>query len=59
MEKLKTFVFSRVHERSTWRGLVMIATALGATLTPEQAEAIIVAGIAGSGLIGAFTADQK
>lgn len=58
MDKLKNFLIDRLDERSTWRGLVLIATALGVTLSPEQAEAIIAAGLAAAGLIGAFAADK-
>jgi sulfur transfer protein SufE len=41
-------------EASTWRGLVLIITALGVQLDPEQIDAIIAAGLALSGLIGVF-----
>ena len=41
-------------EPSTWRGLVMILTAVGLGLTHEQQEAIVIAGLAISGLIGVF-----
>lgn len=50
---MKQYIIDRLKEPSTWRGIVLVATALGATLTPEQAEAIVVAGIGITGLIGA------
>jgi hypothetical protein len=59
MDTLKTYLIDRLDERSTWRGVVLVLTALGVTLSPEQAEAIIAAGIAGAGLIGVFAADKK
>lgn len=43
-----------LSEASTWRGLVLIATALGVRLEPEQIDAIVAAGLALSGLIGVF-----
>jgi hypothetical protein len=43
-----------LSEPSTWRGLVMILTAVGLGLTHEQQEAIVIAGLAVSGLIGVF-----
>jgi len=42
-------------EASTWRGLVLIVTALGVELQPEQIDAIVAVGLAIAGLIGVFT----
>ena len=44
-------------EPSTWRGLVLVVTAFGAVLTPEQQGAIVSFGIALAGLIGVFVKD--
>lgn len=41
-------------EPSTWRGFVMLLSALGITLEPDQQNAIVVFGLAASGLIGVF-----
>jgi hypothetical protein len=46
-------------EPSTWRGVVLVFTAIGLALTPEQQTAIITAGIALSGLIGTFVKDTN
>ena len=43
-----------LSEASTWRGMVLIATALGVRLDPDQIDAIVAAGLALSGLIGVF-----
>lgn len=43
-----------LSEASTWRGLVLIITALGVQLDPEQIDAIVAAGLAINGLIGVF-----
>lgn len=46
-----------LSETSTWRGFVMILMAVGLGLTHEQQQAIIIAGVALSGLIGVFFKD--
>lgn len=46
-------------EPGTWRGIIMIATAFGASLDEEQQNSIIATGIAVSGLIGVFFKDDK
>lgn len=48
---------NRFKEPSTWRGLVMIATAAGVSINPELIEYIIGAGTGIAGLIGVMTAD--
>ena len=53
------YIFSRLSEASTWRGLIALATALGVAISPEQVAAIIAAGMAVMGVIGAFTKDKK
>lgn len=46
-------------QSSTYKGFIAIATALGATVSQEQAEAIIASGIALIGLIEVFTDENK
>lgn len=53
------YLFARSGERSTWLGLVSLATALGLLLSTAQQEAIIVAGTALGGLLAAFLPDKK
>jgi len=43
-----------LNESSTWRGVVLILTAVGVQLDPDQQAAIITAGLAFSGLLGVF-----
>ncbi|MFC5353566.1 hypothetical protein [Azospirillum himalayense] len=45
------YFLDRLSEPSTWRGFVLIATALGLKLAPDMQEAIIAAGVAVAGLI--------
>jgi len=58
MKKFLSFVLARAKERSTWLGLVSIATALGIALTEFQTEAVIAAGMSLAGVIAAFTGDS-
>lgn len=52
------WIIDRLKERSTWLGLVSIATALGVGLSPDQSAAIVTAGLAAGGVVAAFTADK-
>lgn len=52
------FITDRLKERSTWAGLTALLAAVGLALTPEQAEAIVAAGLALGGAIFAFTKDK-
>jgi uncharacterized membrane protein len=56
---MKKYLLTRMHEASTWRGIVMLISAMGITLSPEQTAAIIAAGMALVGLIGVFVPDNK
>jgi len=53
------WLLPRLKEPSTWRGIVWILTVCGVLLTPEQAEAIMLAGMAIAGLLGVFLADES
>lgn len=44
-------ILTRLTENSTWRGAILVATALGLKLEPEHQEAIIAAGLSLVGLI--------
>jgi hypothetical protein len=49
---MKVYLLARLKEASTWRGFVYLLTALGVTVSPALAEAIIAAGMALAGVIG-------
>lgn len=51
------YVFSRLGEASTWRGIMAIVTAAGIAISPEQAAAITASGLAVIGVVGAFFPD--
>jgi len=55
---MKPWLLARLREPSTWRGLVWLATVAGLSLRPDQAEAIVVAGMALAGLLGVFLSDE-
>lgn len=52
------FIVARLKEASTYRGLMLILTALGVVLRPEVGEALIAFGMGAAGLIGVFVPDQ-
>jgi uncharacterized membrane protein len=56
---MKEWIFARMKEPSTWRGIVGIITAFGIALKPEQIESIVTVGLMLSGLIGVTTTDKQ
>jgi hypothetical protein len=52
--KALDFILARLSESSTWRGLVMVAAAVGLKLDPSHADAIIAAGLSVVGVINIF-----
>lgn len=58
MNKIISYVVERAKERSTWLGLISLVTALGLALNAAQQDAVIAAGMAAAGLVGAFTKDK-
>jgi hypothetical protein len=51
------FFIERMSERSTWRGAIMMLSALGVTLEPQLAEAVIALGLGLAGLAEALLPD--
>ena len=58
MDKIVSYILDRAKERSTWLGLISLITALGLALDAAQQDAVIAAGMAAAGLVGAFTKDK-
>jgi hypothetical protein len=50
------YILDRLAENSTWRGAILICTAVGLRLEPEHQEAIVAAGL---GLVGAINVFRK
>jgi len=58
MSRTLNYLTARLREPSTWRGLVLLLTGLGVSLSPEQQASIAAAGLALAGLLGAATPDK-
>ena len=54
--KIVNILLERLSENSTWRGLILVATALGVKLDPELQNQILVAGL---GLVGFINVLRK
>ena len=55
---MKAYIFERLKEPSTWRGLILLLTAVGVPVAPALADSIISVGLAIAGLVGAVTPDK-
>ena len=53
------WLLARLKEASTWRGIIWMLAAFGLSLRPDQAEAIVMAGMALAGLFGVFLPDES
>lgn len=51
MKSILNTVIERLTENSTWRGLILLSTALGLRMEPELQTQIIAAGLALVGII--------
>ncbi|MBF0165403.1 MAG: hypothetical protein HQM01_13045 [Magnetococcales bacterium] len=52
---MKQWALDRLQEPSTWRGLILLAAALGVHIAPETATQIITIGMGLAGTVGAVT----
>lgn len=52
------YLIERARERSTWAGLVAIASGVGIGIRPDLAESIVSIGVAIGGLLFALTRDK-
>jgi hypothetical protein len=50
------YILDRLSENSTWRGLILVAVALGVKLEPELQNQIVAAGL---GLVGTINIFRK
>lgn len=57
-DTILNWLLRRLREPSTWRGIIWLATVAGLSLRPDQAEAIVAAGMALAGLLGVFLSDE-
>lgn len=49
--KIVNIVIERLSENSTWRGVILVITALGLRLEPELQNQIVAAGLSLVGII--------
>jgi len=49
------YLLERAKEPSSWRGIVLLATAAGVNIAPELVNAIVTFGIGLAGLLGVAT----
>ena len=54
----KQWILDRLSEPSTYRGIILVLTAVGVQIQPAMIEAIISIGIGAAGVIGMVTADK-
>lgn len=60
MSSVLEWILDRLSEKSTWASLVTVAgSVIGATIAPEQKEAIITAGLGVATAIGVFVKEEK
>lgn len=55
---MKDYLINRAKEASTWRGIILMLTALGVPVAPAMADAIVSIGLALAGAVGVLTADK-
>ena len=53
----KRKLLAHLQQPSTWRGIVLICSALGFAVRPDVGEAIIAVGLSISGLIGVLSSE--
>lgn len=52
-------ILDYLTQQSTWKGLIGLATAAGIVLSPDQAAAVVAAGMALVGVINVFRNESK
>ena len=52
------YIIQRLKEPSTWRGIILVATAAGAHWSPESQATVITVGVGLAGVIGALIPDS-
>jgi len=58
LSNIGSYFLNRLKEPSTWRGLVLVATAFGMVLDPMQSYAIVSLGLALAGGTAVITPDK-
>jgi hypothetical protein len=55
---MKQYILDRAKEPSTWRGIILLLTAIGVPVAPALAESIVSVGLAIAGLVGVVSPDK-
>lgn len=58
LHRIRDYFIAQLRDGATWRGLVLIATALGMKMEPAYAEAIVIFGLLFAGLLGVIWPPQ-
>ncbi len=58
MKNILNYLLTRLKERSTWLGMISLVAAMGVSLSPDQSQAIVTAGVGLAGVIAVFTKDK-
>lgn len=53
-----SYLLARLKERSTWLGLIALATGFGVNMQPDVSNAIITIGSTVAGVVAALTPDR-
>ena len=56
---MNDWILERLKEPSTWRGIILFATACGVPVAPALGDQIITVGIGLAGLVGIVTKDKR
>lgn len=52
------YIIGRLREHSTWRGIILVSTAVAVTMNPEQADNYMTLGLALAGANAILTPDK-
>lgn len=52
------YIIARLFEPSTWRGLISLATLFGLKMAPDQADAVLTAGVSIYSAINIFRREK-
>jgi hypothetical protein len=53
------YIIARLLEPSTWRGIISLLTLAGLKIAPDQADAVLTAGVSVYSAINIFRKEQK
>ena len=50
--RIRDFLLAQLTDGTTWRGITLLATGLGAQVEPAYAESIVIGGLTLAGVLG-------